>query len=63
MLEVETDWEEVVEVDAVSGPVVEVATAVVDEEACFGCLMCKHICPVDGCISYKVVAHHGPMLS
>jgi len=32
--------------------------AVVDEEVCFGCLMCKHICPVDGCITYKVVRHH-----
>jgi dihydropyrimidine dehydrogenase (NAD+) subunit PreA len=28
--------------------------AVVDEERCVGCLMCKHICPVDGCISYKI---------
>ncbi|MFH0901814.1 MAG: NAD-dependent dihydropyrimidine dehydrogenase subunit PreA [Pseudomonadota bacterium] len=27
----------------------------VDEAACFGCLMCKHICPVWDCISYKVV--------
>jgi len=31
---------------------------VVDEDTCFGCLMCKHICPVDGCISYKIVPHH-----
>jgi dihydropyrimidine dehydrogenase (NAD+) subunit PreA len=31
---------------------------VVDEDECFGCLMCMHICPVDGCISYKVVPHH-----
>jgi len=32
--------------------------AIVDEDRCFGCLMCKHICPVDGCITYKVVPHH-----
>lgn len=32
--------------------------AIVDEDDCFGCLMCKHICPVDGCISYKTVPHH-----
>jgi hypothetical protein len=19
-----------------------------------GCLMCRHICPVDGCVSYKI---------
>jgi dihydropyrimidine dehydrogenase (NAD+) subunit PreA len=31
---------------------------VVDEDICFGCLMCKHICPVEGCISYKIVPHH-----
>jgi len=31
---------------------------VVDEELCFGCLMCKHICPVDGAITYKTVPHH-----
>ena len=30
----------------------------VDEDLCFGCLMCKHICPVDGCITYKTVPHH-----
>jgi len=34
---------------------------VVDEDACFGCLMCMHICPVEGCVTYKVVPHHGPM--
>ncbi len=28
--------------------------AVVDEERCVGCLMCQHICPVDGCIGYRV---------
>ena len=28
---------------------------VVDEQVCFGCLMCRHICPVEGCITYKVV--------
>lgn len=33
---------------------------VVDEDHCFGCLMCMHICPIDGCISYKTVPHHGP---
>ena len=31
---------------------------IVDEDECFGCLMCKHICPVDGCIDYKIVPHH-----
>lgn len=31
---------------------------IVDEDECFGCLMCKHICPVDGCITYKTVPHH-----
>jgi dihydropyrimidine dehydrogenase (NAD+) subunit PreA len=32
--------------------------AVVDETECFGCLMCKHICPVEDCITYKTVPHH-----
>ncbi|MFH1807133.1 MAG: NAD-dependent dihydropyrimidine dehydrogenase subunit PreA [Pseudomonadota bacterium] len=31
---------------------------VVNEDTCFGCLMCKHICPVENCISYKIVPHH-----
>ena len=35
--------------------------AVVDEEECFGCLMCKHICPVEDCITYEIGLHHGPM--
>jgi dihydropyrimidine dehydrogenase (NAD+) subunit PreA len=34
--------------------------AVVDQDECFGCLMCRHICPVEGAISYKTVPHHGP---
>lgn len=29
--------------------------AVVDEEKCIGCLLCKHICPVWDCVSYKEV--------
>ncbi len=32
--------------------------AEVDEDRCFGCLMCKHVCPVDGCVGYKIVPHH-----
>jgi dihydropyrimidine dehydrogenase (NAD+) subunit PreA len=31
---------------------------VVDEEKCFGCLMCKHVCPVWDCVTYKTVPHH-----
>jgi dihydropyrimidine dehydrogenase (NAD+) subunit PreA len=31
---------------------------VVDEAVCFGCLMCKHVCPVDGCVTYRTVPHH-----
>jgi dihydropyrimidine dehydrogenase (NAD+) subunit PreA len=31
---------------------------VVDEDACFGCLMCQHICPVRDCIGFKTVPHH-----
>ncbi|MFH1131016.1 MAG: NAD-dependent dihydropyrimidine dehydrogenase subunit PreA, partial [Pseudomonadota bacterium] len=31
---------------------------VVDENECFGCLMCKHICPIGDCITYKTVPHH-----
>ena len=34
--------------------------AVVDQDACFGCLMCRHICPVEGAITYRTVPHHGP---
>jgi Fe-S-cluster-containing hydrogenase component 2 len=33
--------------------------AVVDEAKCFGCLMCMHICPVEGCVSYKIAPHRG----
>ncbi|HLD45833.1 MAG TPA: 4Fe-4S dicluster-binding protein, partial [bacterium] len=29
--------------------------ASVDETRCVGCLLCKHICPVDGCITHKEV--------
>jgi dihydropyrimidine dehydrogenase (NAD+) subunit PreA len=29
--------------------------ASVDEEKCVGCLLCKHVCPVWDCISYKEV--------
>lgn len=32
--------------------------AVVDEDKCFGCVMCKHICPVDNCITFDTVPHH-----
>jgi len=34
--------------------------AVVDQDTCFGCLMCRHICPVEGAITYQTVPHHGP---
>jgi dihydropyrimidine dehydrogenase (NAD+) subunit PreA len=29
--------------------------ASVDEEKCVGCLLCKHVCPVWDCVSYKEV--------
>ncbi len=33
----------------------ETRKASVDEERCVGCLLCKHVCPVWDCISYKEV--------
>ncbi|MEZ7893089.1 MAG: NAD-dependent dihydropyrimidine dehydrogenase subunit PreA [Candidatus Wallbacteria bacterium] len=31
--------------------------AEVDEKKCVGCLMCKHVCPVPGAISHKIVKY------
>ena len=33
----------------------ETRKASVDEERCVGCLLCKHVCPVWDCVSYKEV--------
>ncbi len=33
----------------------ETRIASVDEERCVGCLLCKHVCPVWDCVSYKEV--------
>lgn len=33
----------------------EIRKASVDEERCVGCLLCKHVCPVLDCVSYKEV--------
>jgi dihydropyrimidine dehydrogenase (NAD+) subunit PreA len=36
------------------------AVPVVDDDACVGCRLCEHVCPVEGCVTMAEVESRAP---